>query len=1225
MNHDKNKYHPIEWFLKNRNHSSRSIYNFYRNRDAYALHVTPTQIDFGGISVDDISVGVDGLVKNTGYRPLDIESVFSVGDFLLSHNAPTVLLPGQSFKFSVSLSPKHNGYVTGGVYIRTSVEGCNKFIGLSGYGIGVIGDAEDVLPIVSIGNGVLIGDFTQPGDTDNPEDPVNTLGNVSFSPSVISFSPQKLNTISANKQITIHNNNAKPINITAIAITGPFELVAVNTPITIGGASSKNIDLRFKPKTSGLHNGSLEMTIQSLGKKQIPISGSGKANDQPTGVPRLKTLGNQFVTVTTEEPVVLRSVNWFGAEGSNHTPHGTWKRDWRSIVDQIKSFGFNCIRLPFSGDILGATPPINAINWDSNFDLAGKTSLEILDDIIQYCAVVELYVVLDHHRREAGDGADGSPVSSNYTIEDWKNTWVSMATRYKNFPAVIGFDPHNEPHSLTWDVWAEYVEECANAVHDVAPHWIAFVEGVGINPDGTHHWWGGALKGVRNRPITLNIPNRVAYSPHEYSQSVSAQPWLAMDGQTPPVNWPENLNEVWDEQWGYIAKENIAPVWIGEFGGFFGYDGVGAETKPHGEFERVWLEKFISYLKGEWSNTEASEISFAYWSLNPNSVDTGGLLMDDWESPQNEKLSLLAPLLGSSTGLSYEAVPFPGRRLALIGDSITWQNHAWYPANYKGRYMYYAFGACGYWTYANAIMNNRLSLEPGQEPNVNGYHNGMNFGIAGSRVANWWLESHDTLNNGKLEVGPMFAALNNIDHFDVAVLMGGTNDLAGNTLPKAIATNLIKAATQIASQGKWVYLMTIPPRTSDLLNGYPVEQQIIIRQRVEEVNDLLRAFMQKNPPNIFFVDYYADLVGPNGIDPAGMVSSDTDADAPSVLGNYRPEAPTSVFFYDGLHPGVPGAYIMGKKLAQVMLASGIPARQVNKIGPYNLGDNLIANPSFNVTTTRPLLGRSAILGRAIGLGSPLVDTNHPVGTGPYNNVGLGYEHGNVPDYWFVYRSSNTDNESYSNFGEYTWGDLSQQFSNLAPYMAESTWANGSLKTSIVSHEGTRAYVLDFSTPMTGNKNEAFVFWTFIPEGQPGPWNNYNDGNIHIPNTKYSAGDRLGGEMEIHFSNVKSVTTCRTALDVLSINPDNIADTSGAVVTALGMSTNFWPPSEIDVIRMHPEEKKFHVRTPIVTVPPVAPGETRQYIRYGIQVSLDASTGPASIRLLIKNPKVQTVI
>ena len=36
-----------------------------------------------------------------------------------------------------------------------------------------------------------------------------------------------------------------------------------------------------------------------------------------------------------------------------------------------------------------------------------------------------------------------------------------------------------------------------------------------------------------------------------------------------------------------------------------------------------------------------NKISQFYWSLNPNSGDTGGLLQDDWKTPSQDKLDML--------------------------------------------------------------------------------------------------------------------------------------------------------------------------------------------------------------------------------------------------------------------------------------------------------------------------------------------------------------------------------------------------------------------------------------------------------------------------------------------------------------------------------------------------------------------------------------------------------
>ena len=69
---------------------------------------------------------------------------------------------------------------------------------------------------------------------------------------------------------------------------------------------------------------------------------------------------------------------------------------------------------------------------------------------------------------------------------------------------------------------------------------------------------------------------------------------------------------------------------LGEFG-----------TKLETTSDQQWLSAMVSYL-------DTNKMSFAYWSFNPNSGDTGGLVEDDWVTPQAAKLTALQPLLGGA-------------------------------------------------------------------------------------------------------------------------------------------------------------------------------------------------------------------------------------------------------------------------------------------------------------------------------------------------------------------------------------------------------------------------------------------------------------------------------------------------------------------------------------------------------------------------------------------------
>ena len=382
--------------------------------------------------------------------------------------------------------------------------------------------------------------------------------------------------------------------------------------------------------------------------------GEAAAISVPAG--RISTLGNQFVD-STGRTVRLRSVNWFGGEGTNHTPHGTWARAYTDIIDDIADMGFNCIRMPFHGGWSDAalTPPETAFDAALNPSFVGATALEILDQIIEYSGSKGLRVVLDHHRRTPGAGADGSPEGAGYNVGDWLATWAVMANRYRDNLVVIGADVHNEPHSHTWVDWASLVEQCGNMIHLIAPDWIIFAEGVG-EYDGASYWWGGQLAGVATRPITLDVPNKLAYSPHEYGVSVGEQSWLKSNSNTSVPNWPANLYSVWQAAWGFIFEQSIAPIWIGEFGGHFGVDGSGTVgAMPNGTYEAEWVTELCKYLNGDIDGDGNRDIpetdkgmSFSYWSFNPNSGDTGGLVQDDWVTRQDVKLALIDPVLDAT-------------------------------------------------------------------------------------------------------------------------------------------------------------------------------------------------------------------------------------------------------------------------------------------------------------------------------------------------------------------------------------------------------------------------------------------------------------------------------------------------------------------------------------------------------------------------------------------------
>jgi len=349
-----------------------------------------------------------------------------------------------------------------------------------------------------------------------------------------------------------------------------------------------------------------------------PRSGQG-----PAAPNYLHTSGSQILDMSNKV-VGLSGVNWFGFETSNNAPHGLWARNWEDVLDQIKREGYNVIRLPFSNAMLKKDVTPSGIDYQKNPDLTGRTSIEVMDKIVRGANERGIKIILDNHRSTPGDGPESNGLwyTSEYSENDWILDWKKLVRRYKDIPAVIAVDLRNEPYNACWGCgdsskdWRLAAEKAGNAVLSVNPNLLVIVEGVALY-NGQNTWWGGNLIGAKEFPVRLNVPNRLVYSAHEYPESIYPQPWFSES------NYPNNLPAVWDKYWGYLVRENIAAVLIGEFG-----------TRYETEKDKQWLSQFQEYVR-------QNKLSWTYWSLNPDSGDTGGLLQDDWVTIHETKQSIL--------------------------------------------------------------------------------------------------------------------------------------------------------------------------------------------------------------------------------------------------------------------------------------------------------------------------------------------------------------------------------------------------------------------------------------------------------------------------------------------------------------------------------------------------------------------------------------------------------
>lgn len=131
--------------------------------------------------------------------------------------------------------------------------------------------------------------------------------------------------------------------------------------------------------------------------------------------------------------------------------------------------------------------------------------------------------------------------------------------------------------------WNSAAERAGNAALSANPYLLIFVQGL---------QYGNDLTGVAKNPIKLNIPGHVVYSTPEYSNDLHDQPHFS------DPTFPYNLRSIWNNRFGFIVIQQIAPIMINEFGVSFAFSS-----------DTPWLTAWMKYLNGEYLEDDQSFLS----------------------------------------------------------------------------------------------------------------------------------------------------------------------------------------------------------------------------------------------------------------------------------------------------------------------------------------------------------------------------------------------------------------------------------------------------------------------------------------------------------------------------------------------------------------------------------------------------------------------------------------
>jgi len=247
----------------------------------------------------------------------------------------------------------------------------------------------------------------------------------------------------------------------------------------------------------------------------------------------------------------------------------------------FKSKGVRLFRFPFRWE---------RVQHEVNGPLDMELDVKEMKKVIAEAERIGMYVMIDMHdycRRNVDGVKYKFGESDKLTKEHFADVWVKLATEFKDFTNIWGYDIMNEPYGLTPGVWKTHAQEAINAIRTVDTETPIVIEGESYASASTWPTTGGGL-------ISLIDPsNNLVFQAHcyfdrdksglyvlgDYDKEVSS-PTQHIDRLKPYVEW---LNE-----------KNVKGI-LGEFG------------VPRSDVRWLtMLDEVLAYLK-------ENKVSGTYW------------------------------------------------------------------------------------------------------------------------------------------------------------------------------------------------------------------------------------------------------------------------------------------------------------------------------------------------------------------------------------------------------------------------------------------------------------------------------------------------------------------------------------------------------------------------------------------------------------------------------------
>lgn len=393
-----------------------------------------------------------------------------------------------------------------------------------------------------------------------------------------------------------------------------------------------------------------------------PGSNGAQPWNQPSSRPLPLSTRGRWIVDDQGRTVILRGVNYNGIESMLFTDQPPLLSDFQ----QIRRWGFNVIRFPISWNFI---EPARGVIDETYLD---QWVLPVLD----FAAQEHIGVILDLHQwnwspcfnpNGTGQGAPkwalplwaqelcpgnyaygdaGEPdafqqmlrASADFWLdvqarEDLFRIWEFTVKRYKDHPAVIGYDIFNEP--TPGDIWSAHPAEFDLDI--LMPFYEEMIRRIrAVDPDKLIFYECSIMHDVYDNFFTPLPFKNIVYSSHLYTGGTS--------GGT--IGYPGNpgpLSADVQKSMGEAARQGV-PLWVGELG-----IGVAALNSA------LWM-------RDEYVFQEQARLGSAWWSMRQHDNDTFGLTNFDTRAEKRGLLDYVSRAYPAAT---------PGELLAFRFDERT--------------------------------------------------------------------------------------------------------------------------------------------------------------------------------------------------------------------------------------------------------------------------------------------------------------------------------------------------------------------------------------------------------------------------------------------------------------------------------------------------------------------------------------------------------------------------